>query len=140
MELGEDSVVVVVLLELEEDEEGELDEDGELLSAVRHSLLRRVSVVELELEFVAESLPLIELGVFAELGVFCVEELDGVVCVVVDSATCVCSSTVRCCVSSPGVCDCAYALPAQLAEASTLMTAEARILDAWLRMTVLLNR
>jgi hypothetical protein len=40
---------------------------------------------------------LVELGEFVELGVFCADVLDGVVCVVVDSAVRVCSSTVRCC-------------------------------------------
>lgn len=101
--LGEDSVVVVVVVLLElDDDEGVLDsgdelevDDGEVPSAVRHSVLRCVSVVELEC--VAESLSLIELGVFVELGVFSVEDGEGAVCVVVDSAVRVCSSTVRCC-------------------------------------------
>lgn len=108
--LGEDSVVVVVvvLVELLELEDGVLEDelesdDGSPPSAVRHSLLRCVSVVELE--SVAESLPLIELGVFVALGVFCVEDSDGVACVVVDSAVRVCSSTVRCCDCSPCACE-----------------------------------
>ena len=100
--LGDDSVVVVVvvLLELVELDDGMLDDElesdaGAPLSAVRHSLLRCVSAVELD--SVAESLSLIELGVFVALGVFCVDDAGGVVCVVVDSAVRVCSSTVRCC-------------------------------------------
>ncbi|HKQ82374.1 MAG TPA: hypothetical protein VJS42_09280 [Steroidobacteraceae bacterium] len=72
------------------------DEDGAVPSAVRHSsVLRRVSVdVVVDCEgVVAESVEdaVLSVGVFVALGVFAVEEGAGVVCVVVDSATCVCS-------------------------------------------------
>lgn len=66
-------------------------DDGVVPSAVLRSLLRRVSwvvVVDAELSM--------ELGVFAALGVFAVDDSEGVDWVVVDSATRVCSCTVRC--------------------------------------------
>lgn len=73
------------------------DEDGAVPSAVRHCELLRVSVeLEDELEgVVATSLDAVlsveVLGVLAALGVFAVEEGVEVDCVVVDSATRVCS-------------------------------------------------
>ena len=71
------------------------DEDGAVPSAVRHSsVLRRASVdVVVDCEGVAESVEdaVLSVCVFVALGVFAVEEGAGIVCVVVDSATCVCS-------------------------------------------------
>ncbi|MET0657727.1 MAG: hypothetical protein ABW110_06165 [Steroidobacteraceae bacterium] len=77
----------------------EEDAGGAVPSAVRHSVLRRVSVdvlVDLDGAFV-ESVSVevavlsVELGVFVALGVFAVEEDSGMLCVVVDSVTRLCS-------------------------------------------------
>lgn len=72
-------------------------------SAVRHSVLRRVSldvVVDVEGVLVESDAAVLsvelELGVFVALGVFSVDDGAGVVCVVVDSWTRVSSCTVRC--------------------------------------------
>jgi hypothetical protein len=101
------------------------DEEAGALFAVRRSELRCVSVVVV-VELSERVSSLAELGVFAALGVFVVE-VDGMVQVVGDSATRLCSSIGCCCLSLPWM---ALPSPDQLAPASAPSTAAARIFDA----------